>query len=237
MRENERDSHGKSRAIAPARVVTISVVVTAACVVATYAFATREDVIYSDVFPVISETFITKPGSYIAEFCLSFAAWALFAVVWVVKGFLQHKASSNEAWAKHAGRTAVVGYVGATSLALTAAINYEESLAGHVVVAFTFMFAMVIWVTCVFAQTWRHPGCASARSRVVKLIALIGAWLGVTIFTALSMFVMREKAYSFIGFGEWLAVLSILLFCYTMAFDFDAEKASLVLVFDGVSAV
>lgn len=214
----------------PGRLIRIACVIVVLCIVVTFAFATTESVIYSDVFPVISETFITKPGSYIAEFCLGFSAWVLFAMIWVFRAYLETYASyKGDAWARLARRSAYVGYVGAVCIALTAAINYWESFGAHIIVAFTFMFALSIWIACVLAQLRAHPGAVSTVSYRAKCCALVGATIGVLTFTGLSSTVKREDAYSFIGAGEWLAVFSIIFFSYTIAWDFEAKNVAVVL--------
>jgi len=214
----------------PGRLIRIACVSVVLCIVVTFACATTESVIYSDVFPVISETFVTEPGSYIAEFCLGFSAWVLFAMVWVVRAYLETYASyKGDAWARHARRSAYVGYVGAVCIALTAAINMWESFVAHIIAAFTFMFAQSIWIACVLAQLRAHPDAVSTVSYRAKCCALVGATIGVLIFTVLSSAVKREDAYSFIGAGEWLAVFSIIFFAYTIAWDFEAKKVAVVL--------
>ena len=214
----------------PGRLIRIACVSVVLCIVVTSAFATTESVIYSDVFPVISETFVTEPGSYIAEFCLGFSAWVLFAMIWVVRAYLETYASyKGDAWARHASRSGSVGSVGAVCVALTAAINMWESFGAHVIVAFTLLFALSIWIACVLAQIRAHPDAVSTVSYRTKCCALVGAIIGVLIFTGLNLAVKREDAYSFIGAGEWLAVFSIIFFSYTIAWDFEAKNVAVVL--------
>ena len=61
---------------------------TVACIVTTYAFATSQSVIATNVFPIISETFTGTPQSAVSEFALGFASWVLFFMVAVVKSLL-----------------------------------------------------------------------------------------------------------------------------------------------------
>ena len=219
-------------ALKPGRIVRVACISVLLAIVTTYAFATTKSVIHSDVFPVISETFVTKPGSYVAEFCLGFSAWVMFANIWVVWSYLDAFASSKgDAWRRHARRSAYVGYFGSVCIALTAAINIWESFAAHIFTAFSFMFALTIWIACVFFQLRAHPGAVSAFSYRAKCCALVGTIIGVLTFTGLSSATKREDTYSFIGLGEWIAVMSIILFSYTISWDFDAKDVTVVVRF------
>ena len=109
---------------------------TVACIVTTYAFATSQSAIATNVFPIISETFTGTPQSAVSEFALGFASWVLFFMVAVVKVYLDRYATSDARWRAHGRRSARVGYVAAICLALTAAINYGESFGAHVTAAF-----------------------------------------------------------------------------------------------------
>jgi hypothetical protein len=82
-----------------------------ASIVVTYGFATSQKTIKSDVFPIISETFMGKPQSYVSEFALGFASWVLLTQVWIVRRFMERYATNeSDKWRKHASRSAVVGY-------------------------------------------------------------------------------------------------------------------------------
>ena len=114
-----------------------------ASIIVTYGFATSQKTIKSDVFPIISETFMGKPQSYVSEFALGFASWVLLTQVWIVRRFMERYATNeSDKWRKHASRSAVVGYFASICLGLTAAINYEESFRAHVTAAFSFLFAL-----------------------------------------------------------------------------------------------
>ena len=211
-------------------------VVTVASIIITYGFATSQKTIKSDVFPIISETFMGKPQSYVSEFALSFASWVLLTQVWIVRRFMERYATNDsDKWRKHASRSAVVGYIASICLGLTAAINYGESFGAHVTAAFGFLFALWIWLACVVAQLTKHEGAVSRWSARAKAAGLALAGLGVGGFTALSALVGKDEsrtAYSLIGFCEWLAVLALVAACYTMAWDLDAKGVSIRVCFD-----
>ena len=208
---------------------------TVACIVTTYAFATSQSAIATNVFPIISETFTGTPQSAVSEFALGFASWVLFFMVAVVKVYLDRYATSDARWRAHGRRSARVGYVAAICLALTAAINYGESFGAHVTAAFGFLFALWIWLACVVAQLRKHEDAVSRFSMRAKVAGLAFAGLGVGGFTALSALVGKDEsrtAYSLIGFCEWLAVLALVAACYTMAWDLDAKGVSIRACFD-----
>ena len=215
--------------------VRVACATTIACVVTTYAFATTQSAIATNVFPIISETFAGTPQSAVSEFALGFASWVLFFTVAVVKSYCDRYATSDERWRAHGRRSARVGYAAAICLALTAAISYAESFGAHVTAAFGFLFALWMWLACVVAQLTKHEGAVSRWSARAKAAGLALAGLGVGGFTALSALVGKDEslaAYSLIGFCEWLAVLALVAACYTTAWDFDAKGVSIRVCFD-----
>ena len=200
-------------------------VVTVASIIVTYGFATSQKTIKSDVFPIISETFMGKPQSYVSEFALGFASWVLLTQVWIVRRFMERYATNeSDKWRKHASRSAVVGYFASICLGLTAAINYEESFRAHVTAAFSFLFALWIWLVCLIVQFKYHPGVISVWSMRMKVVAAVAAATGTFFFTGLSATVTKERAYSLVGAAEWLAVLSLVFACYTVSWDLDAKS-------------
>lgn len=221
------------RASTLVRLATVSVLL---CVVFTYAMATTQSRILSDAFPVISETFVGKPQSSVSEFILGWASLVLFGMSWTMTTYLERYASRDASWRRRARRTMWFGYAAAVALALTATISYDESFRAHITAAFGFLFSMVIWLALVIHQLRRHPNAVSQLSLRVKTAACVAAGSGVFGFLALSGATTKEKAYSWIGACEWIAVLAILLACYTVSWDLDAKGAVFLVRFDASSS-
>ena len=70
----------------------------------------------------------------------------------------------------------------------------------------------------------------------VKTAACVAAGSGVLGFLILSGATTKERAYSWIGACEWIAVLSILVACYTVSWDLDAKGAMFLVRFDASAA-
>ena len=204
-------------------------VATVSAMIVSYGFATTQGRIASDVFPIISETFLGTPQSYVSEFALGFAAWTLCAMTVVTRAYLDAYACDDEVWRGRNRRRTPIGMAASIMLALTAAINYEESWRAHATCAFGFLFALWIWFTGVTRQLWAHQGSVSAWSMRMKVFACASALVGVGGFTSLSAAAGKETAYSWLGACEWLGVLSLTFACWTVSWDFDAKGVTLAI--------
>ena len=216
--------------------VRVACATTIACVVTTYAFATTQSAIATNVFPIISETFAGTPQSAVSEFALGFASWVLFFTVAVVKSYCDRYATSDERWRAHGRRSARVGYAAAICLALTAAISYAESFGAHVTAAFGFLFALWMWLACVVAQLTKTRGRGESmqRAREGRRDWRSRDWASAGSPRSRRSWARTRAAtaYSLIGFCEWLAVLALVAACYTTAWDFDAKGVSIRVCFD-----
>ena len=215
------------------RLATVSVLL---CVVFSYGMATTQSRILSDAFPIISETFVGKPQSSVSEFILGWASLVLFGTCWTMKTYAERYASSDARWRRRARRWAWFGYVASAALALTGTISYDESFRAHITAAFGFLFSMVIWLALLIHQLRRHPNAVSELSLRVKTAACVAAGSGVLGFLILSGATTKERAYSWIGACEWIAVLSILVACYTVSWDLDAKGAMFLVRLDASAA-
>ena len=214
------------------RLATVSVLL---CVVFSYGMATTQSRILSDAFPIISETFVGKPQSSVSEFILGWASLVLFGTCWTMKTYAERYASSDARWRRRARRRSWFGYV-ASALALTGTIVTDESFRAHITAAFGFLFSMVIWLALLIHQLRRHPNAVSELSLRVKTAGVVAAGSGVLGFLILSGATTKERAYSWIGACEWIAVLSILVACYTVSWDLDAKGAMFLVRLDACQA-
>ena len=81
--------------------------------------------------PMISDTFVYAPESYVSRFGVVTASAMLQLVVWLLRSYLCAFASGHRAWRWFATVHSLCGAVASAAMGLVGAINDQENLKYH----------------------------------------------------------------------------------------------------------
>ena len=203
----------------------------AACVVATTtAVSAYLGDIPFDVSPVplISDTFVRAPASYVARAGVGAVASLLLVTTLVMRSFLRNFACEDGSrkdaalWRRATDVHSCVGAAAALALSVVAAVNDRENLAAHFAAASVFFVGTWIWHLCVFVQLCAHPQVTTPASLKWKLGCVVASGVSLAFFFAMCG-VGVARFYEPIAACEWLAVASIGGFTWSLGAELDGD--------------
>jgi hypothetical protein len=206
----------------------------AACVVAT---TTAVSAFLGDIpfdvspVPMISDTFVRAPASYVARAGVAAVACLLLVTTLVVRSVLRAFACEDGSrkdaamWRRVTECHSCVGAAAAFALLVVAAVNDRENLAAHFAAASVFFVGTWLWHLCVFVQLCAHPRTTNAKSLEWKCICLVASGVSLACFFAMCG-VSLARFYEPIALCEWLAAASIGGFTWSLGEELDGNCGS-----------
>ena len=203
----------------------------AACVVATTtALSAYLGDIPFDVSPVpmISDTFVHAPASYVARAGIAAVACLLLVTTLTVRSFLRAFACEDGSrkdaalWRRATDGHSCVGAAAALALLVVAAVNDRENLAAHFAAATVFFVGTWVWHLCVFVQLCAHPKVTTSSSLKWKLGCVVASGVSLAFFYAMCG-VSLARFYEPIAACEWLAAASIGGFTWSLGVELDGD--------------
>ena len=166
--------------------------------------------------PMISDTFVYAPESYVSRFGVVTASAMLQLVVWLLRSYLCAFASGHRAWRWFATVHSLCGgAVASAAMGLVGAINDQENLKYHLSAATVFFYSVILWQVGYTAQLAAHPSATSFRSVALKAACAVSAALALTAFFAFAgLDLMRY--YTRIAACEWVLVAATGLSVYSL---------------------
>ena len=203
----------------------------AVCVVATTtALSAYLGDIPFDVSPVpmISDTFVHAPASYVARAGIAAVACLLLVTTLTVRSFLRAFACEDGSrkdaalWRRATDGHSCVGAAAALALLVVAAVNDRENLAAHFAAASVFFVGTWVWHLCVFVQLCAHPKVTTSSSLKWKLGCVVASGVSLAFFFAMCG-VSLARFYEPIAACEWLAAASIGGFTWSLGAELDGD--------------
>jgi hypothetical protein len=205
----------------------------AACVVATTtavsAFLGDLPVDVSPV-PMISDTFVRAPASYVARAGVAAVACLLLVTTLLVRSFLKAFACEDGSrkdaafWRRVTECHSCVGAAAALALLVVAAVNDRENLPAHFAAASVFFLGTWLWHLCVFVQLCAHRSVTDAKSLQWKCVCVVTSGVSLAAFFAMCG-VSLARFYEPIAMCEWLAAVSIGGFTWSLGGELDGNAA------------
>jgi hypothetical protein len=170
--------------------------------------------------PMISDTFVYAPESYVSRFGVVTASAMLQLVVWLLRSYLCAFASGHRAWRWFATVHSLCGAVASAAMGLVGAINDQENLKYHLSAATVFFYSVILWQVGYTAQLAAHPSATSFRSVALKVTCVVSASLALTaFFTLAGMDLMRY--YTQIAACEWVLAAATGMSVFSLGFELD----------------
>ena len=136
-----------------------------ATVVTTYVLALAKG--DAPALPMISDTFVRAPESYVSRVGVVTVSAALQLIVWFLHAYLRRFAAPTSSWRVFAFAHSLAGALAALALGVVGAISDVEDLAAHFTSATIFFFAVIAWQIGYTVQLAFHP-VAAARASVIQ---------------------------------------------------------------------
>ena len=203
----------------------------AACVVATTtAVSAYLGDIPFDVSPVplISDTFVRAPASYVARAGVGAVACLLLVTTLVMRSFLRNFACEDGSrkdaalWRRVTDGHSSVGAAAALALSIVAAVNERENFTTHFAAASVFFVGTWVWHLCVLVQLCAHPQVTTSTSLKWKLGCVVASGVSLAFFFAMCG-VSLARFYEPIAACEWLAAASIGGFTWSLGVELDGD--------------
>lgn len=179
--------------------------------------------------PMISDTFVYPPASYVGRVGIGLVGFLLAITVCVVRSYLSLFACgdtpprTNVPWRVVTTLHSFIGCVASFSLCVVAAVNERENLKVHFSFAVFFLTGTAVWHACVLAQLrYTHPRCTTCESLALKSVC-VGAEIASLISFFTLCFVDLKRYYQIAAISEWLAVASIGSFTWSLGTELDGE--------------
>jgi len=199
-------------------VVVGTVVGCALTIMTCYVIAVVHGDVAINLLPMISDTFVSAPESYISRFGMITSASAFQLLVWVTYGYLKTFASSGEIWGWSAFGNTLFGAVAGVSLGMVGAISDAEDNPVHSTFAVLFFLCALAWIIGFTIQLACHSASTSRTSIRIKAVSATVTFVALVIFTTLAG--DYKKNYRYIAICEWSAVASILVALSSLSLEF-----------------
>ena len=182
------------------------------------------DVPHNLIVPMVSDTFVDAPASYVARVGIGIVGVAMVVCVLIVKSYLNAFAcdGNNDVWRPVTAVHSLIGVVAGFSLTIVAAVNDREDLLVHFMFASVFFIGTWVWQVCVVVQLRAHPRCTSEASVAKKTKCVLITFISLFVFFSLCA-VNLERFYEIIAVSEWVTVGAIGTFTWSLGVELDAE--------------
>lgn len=211
-------------------VVRLSVLIAALTVTITTSVSfARGDVPSRAFVPMISDTFVIAPASYVSRVGMSLVGSLSIVNVLSARSYLlQFAVGDGEphgretAWVRVTDAHSAVGAFGSFALLVVAAVNEKENLDAHFSAASFFLIATWLWHCCLTAQLCAHSGATSKESATRKTRLLAVSGVSLTLFFTLT-FLDSVRFYETIAVCEWVAGFASGTFTWSLGVELDGE--------------
>lgn len=175
------------------------------------------------VVPMISDTFVKAPESYISRMGIVTVATLLQLTVWFLRSYLCAFAAPTRAWRCFTLAHSLAGALGSVALGLVGAVNEKENLRAHLDAATTFFFAILAWQIGYTAQLAAHPDATSPASLRLKCAC------AVTTCTSLAAFFILASVdimlyYRQIATCEWIYAVGSMVSLWSLSAEFGGGE-------------
>ena len=155
-----------------------------ATVVTTYVLALAKG--DAPALPMISDTFVRAPESYVSRVGVVTVSATLQLIVWFLHAYLRRFAAPTSSWRVFAFAHSLAGALAALALGVVGAISDVENLAAHFTSATIFFFAVIAWQIGYTVQLTFHPVAAAHASVTFKAICACVAAMALALFFSLA---------------------------------------------------
>lgn len=206
--------------VSASAVVKGTVGLATATVATTYVLAVAKG--DAPALPMISDTFVRAPESYVSRVGVVTVSAALQLVVWFLHAYLRRFAAPTPSWRAFALAHSLAGALAALALGVVGAISDVENLAAHFTSATVFFFAVLAWQIGYTVQLAFHPVAATRASVRHKAVCACVAAVALALFFSLAAvdFVAR---YRVVAACEWIVAVAVGASTRSLAREFDGE--------------
>ena len=191
-----------------------------ATVVTTYVLALAKG--DAPALPMISDTFVRAPESYVSRVGVVTVSAALQLIVWFLHAYLRRFAAPTSSWRVFAFAHSLAGALAALALGVVGAISDVENLAAHFTSATIFFFAVIAWQIGYTVQLAFHPVAAARASVTFKAICACVAAVALALFFSLAA-VDFVAYYRVVAACEWVVAAAVGASTRSLAREFDGE--------------
>ena len=175
------------------------------------------------LLPMISDTFVKAPESYVSRLGLVTVATLLQFTVWCLHSYLCAFAVDGRSpamWRWFALMHSLTGAGGSFALGLVGAINDRENLRAHNSAATIFFVAKVAWQLGYTAQLSAHPNATSTTSLRLKYACAVATSTALTVFLTLGSIDLKAY-YSQVAACEWIVLVGLLISTWSLSNEFN----------------
>lgn len=175
------------------------------------------------VIPMISDTFVKAPESYISRLGIVTVATLLQLTVWFLHSYLCAFAAPTRVWRCFTLVHSLAGALGSIALGLVGAVNNQENLRAHFDAATTFFVAILAWQICYTAQLAAHPDATSPASLRLKCTCAVTTFTSLVAFFILaSMDIMGY--YRQVATCEWISAFGSMVSLWSLSVEFGGGE-------------
>ena len=172
--------------------------------------------------PMISDTFVKAPESYVSRLGVVTVATLLQLIVWFLHSYLCVFAAPTYVWRMFTFVHTLLGAVGAAALGLVGAVSDQENFPVHFDAATTFFVAILVWQLGYTTQLMAHQRATSPKSLRIKCACGISTCTGLVGFFTLAA-IDFEGFYREMALCEWTAAISSMVSVWSLSAEFSGE--------------
>ena len=203
-------------------IVRGTVAVAAITVGTTYAISVAHH--DAPAIPMISDTFVKAPESYVSRLGIVTVATLLQFTVWFLHSYLCAFAAPTRAWRCFTLAHSLAGALGSVALGMVGAVNDRENMRAHLDAATTFFLAILAWKLGYTAQLVAHPNATTPPSVRLKCACAVATFTALVAFFTLANIDLMGY-YTQIATCEWIVASGSLVSIWSLSAEFSGDGA------------